>query len=164
MQQLQFLSFSKARPAHGEIRAVVVGFAFHLSCTTCSPREDWKGQGAWADAIIVSCPLQQFLALERMAALLRSSQFGLLKDSHTLLLPCHDKHGLNEQNTQLIVPSSSSCSWTALHACQEGKTVSASKARHCQQVGANARDTAINSEEGPATSPACWTTCAALTR
>lgn len=51
----------------------------------------------------------------------------------------------------------------ALHACQEGKTVSASKARHCQQVGANARDTAINSEEGPATSPACWTTCAALT-
>lgn len=39
-----------------------------------------------------------FWLSERMAALLCSSRLGLLsKDNDTLLLPCRDKHGLNEQ-------------------------------------------------------------------
>lgn len=39
-----------------------------------------------------------FWLSERMAALLCSSWLGLLlKNNDTLLLPCRDKHGLNEQ-------------------------------------------------------------------
>jgi len=126
-------------------------FAGHvcLLSTTCSPQEGWGGEGTRADAILVSCLSNSFWLLERGAALLSSSQLGLLSKDD---MPCHDKHCLNEQgHVQSIVPllffaviEAGLCA----HASRGGTAAAASKASHHQQAGANARDKAINSEEG----------------
>lgn len=93
-----------------------------------------------------------------MAALLCCSQLGLLsKDNYVLLLPCHDKQCLNEkEQVQSMVPFFNFFFFflqlkqgSAHMPGEEEQWLLQAKPATAWELGANARDKAINSEEGP---------------
>lgn len=95
---------------HREIRAVFVGFIFHLSSTMCSPWEDWKGQRCMGRCYCF-LPSPTVPGIRNICSAPASS--GCWRTTIHCCFPVMTSMAWMDK-TQVLVPSFSSCSWTKL--------------------------------------------------